>query len=72
MLKKIVSVFLKNDPQEINDNTVIDNSAIRGSVLFHRMISRINDYYDVELEHYEKIKTFSDLSNELDSKIQKK
>ncbi len=69
MLKKIVSVFLKIDPSEIEDSTIIDNSVIQGSVLFHRMISRINDYYNIELESYEKLKTFSDLKEELFSKI---
>tara|TARA_Y100001958_G_C20699882_1_gene206464 strand:- start:108 stop:329 length:222 start_codon:yes stop_codon:yes gene_type:complete len=69
MLKKIVSVFLKIDPSEIEDSTIIDNSVIQGSVLFHRMISRINDYYNIELESYEKLKTFSDLKEELHSKI---
>ena len=49
MLKKIVSVFIKKTPTVIQNNTVIDNSVIQGSVLFHRMISRINDFYKFEL-----------------------
>ena len=71
MLKKIVSVFIKTTPEHINKDTLIDNSVIQGSVLFHRMISRINDYFDVEIENYNKLKTYSDLLKEVKIKTQK-
>jgi len=68
-LKKIVSIFLRTNPNKIDDNTIIDNSVIQGSVLFHRMISRINAFYNVEIDNYSEIKTFSDLVESVESKI---
>jgi len=69
MLKKIVSVFIKKTPTVIQNNTVIDNSVIQGSVLFHRMISRINDFYKIEIENYNDINNYSDLLNKVKQKL---
>ena len=61
ILKKIISVFIKKPASIINEETLIDNSAIQGSVLFHRMISRINDHFQIEIQQYSKIKTYEDI-----------
>ena len=64
-IKKIVSVFLKTQPDKIMNDTVIDTSVIQGSVLFHRMIARINDSMNIEIENYDKIHTFQDLLDQI-------
>ena len=64
-IKKIVSVFLKTKPNKITNDTIIDTSVIQGSVLFHRMIARINDYWNIEIENYDKIHTFQDLLDQI-------
>jgi len=69
MLKKIVSVFIKKPPETINNDTVIDSSVIQGSVLFHRMISRINDFYKIEIDNYEGIKNHEDLFKIIKQKL---
>jgi len=70
-LKKIVSKFTKIPIEDINDNTVIDNTVIRGSILFHRMISKINELYDVEIDSYDKIKNYEDLVISIQKQIEK-
>ena len=69
MLKKIVSVFIKKTPTVIQNNTVIDNSVIQGSVLFHRMISRINDFYKIEIDNYLEINNYEDLLKIIKQKL---
>ena len=71
MLKKIVSVFIKKPPETINNDTVIDSSVIQGSVLFHRMISRINDYYKIEIDNNGEIKNYKDLFSIIKQKLEK-
>tara|TARA_B100000424_G_scaffold119250_1_gene90027 strand:- start:940 stop:1164 length:225 start_codon:yes stop_codon:yes gene_type:complete len=70
MLKKIVSTFIKCSTDSIEADTIIDNSVIQGSILFHRMISRINKYYGIEIEDYTNIKTYSDLLKEVRGKYE--
>ena len=65
IIKKIVSVFLKTQPDKIMNDTIIDTSVIQGSVLFHRMIARINDQLNIEIENYDKIHTFQDLLDQI-------
>ena len=65
LIKKVISVFLKKDPETIVEDTIIDTSVIQGSVLFHRMIARINDLLKIEIENYEKIHTYRDLLNQI-------
>jgi len=67
-LKKIVGLFLKVNPNEINDVTIIDTSVLQGSVLFHRMISKINDLFQINLVGGN-IHTYSDLINEIERYI---
>lgn len=66
-LKSILAKFLKINKDQINDGTAIDSSVIQGSVLFHRMISRINDLYNIEILNYSLIKTYKDLISEIDN-----
>lgn len=40
-VREIVAPFLGVDPHNINNNTIIDRSAIQGSVLIHRMRAEI-------------------------------
>jgi len=68
-IKKIVSIFLKINPDLINDDTIIDKTAIQGSILFHRMISRINNLYNTDISDTSDVKTFNDLTNLIKYKI---
>ena len=65
-LRSILAKFLKIDQEQIDDDTVIDSSVVKGSVLFHRMISRVNDLYNIEILNYSSIKTYNDLKSEID------
>ena len=60
-IKIIIGKFLKVSPDLIKDDTIIDSSVLKGSVLFHRMISRINDACNVEIEDYASIKNYADI-----------
>ena len=60
-LKNIISKFVKLPPESITEETIIDNSVLKGSILFHRMISRVNDLYDIQIENYNQIHTYKDL-----------
>ena len=53
-LKKIIATFVKKDPSEIDDHTLINKRVIAGSILVHRMYAAINnagysvkDYNDI-------------------------
>jgi phosphopantetheine--protein transferase-like protein len=60
--KNIVATFLKVDPSEISESTLIDNSAIPGSVLIHRMYSTLSaeGFHVVDQKG---IRTYGDLLN---------
>ena len=64
-LKLILSKFLKISIEQISEDTIIDSSVLKGSVLFHRMISRVNDLYQIEIKDYPSIKTYQDLLREI-------
>jgi holo-[acyl-carrier protein] synthase len=63
-IKEIIATFLKVDIRDVNSNTQIDNKAIQGSILVHRMYSELkkNGY---EVNNPGEIKTFGDLEKEL-------
>jgi phosphopantetheine--protein transferase-like protein len=63
-VKEIVATFLKKEVDEIDDNTRIDNNAIRGSVLLHRMYSELKSN-GFETQNYNEIHTFGDLVDNL-------
>jgi hypothetical protein len=65
-LKSVLAKFLKINQKQIDDDTVIDSSVVQGSVLFHRMISRVNDLYNIEILNYSSIKTYRDLKSEIE------
>tara|TARA_B100000401_G_C52360185_1_gene509947 strand:+ start:61 stop:288 length:228 start_codon:yes stop_codon:yes gene_type:complete len=66
-LKMIVSKFIKISPENISNDTIIDSTVLQGSVLFHRMISRVNNLYNKELGNYTSIATFGDLLKEIEN-----
>ena len=72
MIKKIVSKFIKKGPETINNDTIIDSSIIQGSILFHRMISRINDIYEIEIDNYGDIKKYKHLLMIVKKKVKDK
>ena len=63
-IKKIIALFLNIDHEKINDNTVIDNSVILGSVKIHIMYGELADN-GYKIENYSKIKYFGQLLNRL-------
>ena len=64
-LKSVLAKFLKLEIDQITDDTIIDSSVVQGSVLFHRMISRVNDLYNIEIINYTSLKTYKDLISEI-------
>jgi len=64
--KEIIATFLKVNPAEINKNTLIDNSAIQGSVLIRRMYSILSSegYHVADQSN---IKTYGDFLKALNS-----
>ena len=59
-IKKTISLFLNTEVQNINDNTLIDNSVIQGSVKIHMMYADLADK-GIKIENYSSIKTFGNL-----------
>jgi hypothetical protein len=64
-IKKIISKFLFCKPQDINEDTIIDASTIKGSVLILRMYSRLNEFFETEINDFQYIVNYGDLLNEL-------
>jgi len=64
IIREIIATILKVNIQDVDSNTRIDNNAIKGSVLIHRMYSELkkNGY---EVNNFAGIKTFGDLEKEL-------
>jgi len=63
-IKEVISTFLKMDVNDINISTKIDNKAIRGSVLLHRMYSELNSN-GFKVENYNGIRTVGELIERL-------
>jgi len=59
-LKEIVATFVGKLPDEINDQTLIDRSAIPGSILIHRMYAAINAA-GYSIDEYSNIKHYGEL-----------
>ena len=70
ILKKIVSVFIKKPSESITNSTAIDSSTIQGSVLFHRMISRINDSFQIEIDNYGELNNYEELCKIIKKKLE--
>lgn len=63
-LKKIIGTFIKRDVKEIHNGTVIDNTAIPGSIMIHRMYAIINKA-GFNIKNYTGINSYGDLLNRL-------
>jgi len=59
-IKKIIAVFIKKTPDEITNATLINGSAIQGSILVHRMYAAINSA-GYTVNNYSNINTYGDL-----------
>lgn len=68
-LKEIVAGFLKTSPENINDGTLINERAIEGSIMVHRMYAIISRELGEKVVNYSKIKTFGDLLGHLDGHL---
>ncbi len=66
-LKEIIATFIKVDPNDITNETIIDRSVIPGSVLIHRMYSTLAKEGFV-IKNTEGIRTFADLLDRLNQK----
>lgn len=63
-LKKIISVFIKQPIDKINENTIIDKSVIQGSIMIHRMYSKISEI-GFPVSDYSEIITYGQLLKKL-------
>lgn len=59
-VKNIVATFLKVEPSEINEETLMDRTAIPGSVLIHRMYSTLSSE-GFQVADKRSIRTYGDL-----------
>ncbi len=62
IIKEIVATFLKKTTDSISSSTLIDNSAIPGSILIHRMYSELSKN-GFKVNNTAKIKTYGDLES---------
>jgi phosphopantetheine--protein transferase-like protein len=58
-VKEIISVFIQKAPHEITESTSIDRTAVKSSILIHRMYAAIAEV-GLTIEDYSNIKTFGD------------
>lgn len=61
-IKEIVSDFIKVPPEQIGPGTPIDRTAVRSSILLHRMYARLAGE-GIRFTDYSVIKVFGDLSS---------
>lgn len=59
-IKQIVSGFIKVPPEQIGPGTPINRSAVRSSILLHRMYARLADE-GIQIADYNNINVFGDL-----------
>ena len=62
VVKEIVAPFLKTETANVNSSTLIDNTAIPGSVLIHRMYSELSKK-GFKVKNAAKVKTYGDLES---------
>lgn len=70
-IKNIISVFLKTQPELINENTIIDKTAIQGSILIHRMYAEI-EKIGYKIDNYNKIHTLGDIIKKINGETGQK
>jgi len=63
-IKKIIAVFLQKEPSEINSDTLINSTAIPGSILIH-MVYRELELAGFPVKKYMDINTYGDLINRI-------
>ena len=63
-IKNIVSIFIKKNANEIDQNTLINQLAIPGSVLIHRMYATL-DKAGYQISTYNNINTYGELLSSL-------
>ncbi len=59
-VRNIVATFVKKDPAEIGDNTLINKRVVSGSILVHRMYAAINNA-GYAIKDYNDINTYGEL-----------
>ena len=64
LIKPIIAEFLKVDQSTIVGNTIIDRSAVKGSILVHRMYGAIANA-GVVVTDYTAIRTYGQLLQRL-------
>lgn len=62
VVKEIVATFLKTETANVNSSTLIDSTAIPGSVLIHRMYSELSKK-GFKVKNAAKVKTYGDLES---------
>jgi holo-[acyl-carrier protein] synthase len=60
-IKKILATFLNVEEHTINNDTVIDRSVIKRSIMIHRMYAALSRDLKLEIKDYIKIRTLGDL-----------
>lgn len=69
-IKNIIASFINKNPDEITNNTVIDKTVVKGSILIHRMYAALaNKGYKVS--NYNKIRNYGELLNTLNTNYSK-
>jgi phosphopantetheine--protein transferase-like protein len=63
-IKKIIAVFLQKEPSEINSATLINSTAIPGSIMIHMMYRQLT-LAGFPLKKYIDINTYGDLINRI-------
>ena len=68
-IKKILSKYIKIPEEQINENTIIDRSAVAGSIILHRMYASLVSEGFV-IENYSNIENYGTLMDRLRSKFE--
>ncbi len=64
-IKEIVATFLKTTSERVAEDTIIDNTTIVGSIWIHRMYAVLARDLNVDIQDYQRIKTFGELVHRL-------
>ena len=63
-IKKIIAAFINSEPSSISESTLINNKAIQGSVMIHRMYSVLSEK-GYPISDYSNINNYGDLLREV-------
>lgn len=64
-IKEIISKFINLDINDINESTIIDKRAVKGSILIHRLYSELSSI-GIDISNPKSIATYGDLLKQLD------